>query len=41
MTDYQNNRKNPENEPLQTLGTYRTLPLNGVAFGVYCKMEIV
>lgn len=41
ITDYQNNRRNPENEPLQTLGTYRTLPLNGVAFGVYYKMEIV
>jgi uncharacterized protein YcbX len=41
MTDYERQRKNPENEPLQTLGTYRVVPQQGIAFGIYCKMELV
>jgi hypothetical protein len=41
MTDYNNQRKNPENEPLSTLASYRTLPLFGAPFGIYCKQEIV
>ena len=41
QVDYQNQKKNAENEPLSTLYTYRNLPTLGAAFGIYCKMEVI
>jgi len=41
QTDYDNQRKNVENEPLATLNAYRLLPAWGCCFGIYCKMAVI